>query len=55
MKKKKILFLYNGGTIGQVPVKVGDKIVSGPPKDASIFKKAMRTSYCGEVTETSMS
>lgn len=41
MSKKKILFLYNGGTIGQVPTEVNGKIVSAPPKDADIFKKAI--------------
>ncbi|MFA5966976.1 MAG: asparaginase domain-containing protein [Patescibacteria group bacterium] len=39
--KKKILFLYNGGTIGQVPTEVNGVIVSAPPKDASIFKAAV--------------
>lgn len=41
MAKKKIIFLYNGGTIGQVPTEVNGKIVSAPPKDASVFKKAI--------------
>ncbi len=41
MTKKKILFLFNGGTIGQVPTEVNGKIVSAPPKDASIFKHAV--------------
>jgi L-asparaginase len=36
--KKKILFLYNGGTIGQVPTEINGVIVSAPPKDASIFQ-----------------
>jgi L-asparaginase len=39
--KKKILFLYNGGTIGQVPTEVNGVIVSAPPKDAAIFKAAV--------------
>ena len=41
MSKKKILFLFNGGTIGQVPTEVNGKIVSAPPKDAAIFKHAV--------------
>lgn len=41
MAKKKILFLYNGGTIGQVPTEVNGRIISAPPKDALIFKKAV--------------
>ena len=39
--KKKILFLYNGGTIGQIPTEMNGIIVSAPPKDAAIFKKAV--------------
>ncbi len=39
--KKKILFLYNGGTIGQVPTEVQGRIVSAPSKDASVFKHAV--------------
>lgn len=41
MKKKKLLFLFNGGTIGQVPTEIDGKIISAPPKDAQIFKKAI--------------
>lgn len=41
MAKKKILFLFNGGTIGQVPTEINGKIISAPPKDASIFKHAI--------------
>ena len=41
MEKKKILFLFNGGTIGQVPTEFNGKIVSAPPKDGSVFKKAV--------------
>lgn len=37
---RKILFLYNGGTIGQVPEKRGDSVVLVPPKDSEIFRKA---------------
>ena len=40
MAKKKILFLYNGGTIGQVPEERDGKIVLVPPKDSSVFQKA---------------
>jgi len=40
--KKKILFLYNGGTIGQVPEKKGDEIVLVPPKDFKVFEDACR-------------
>jgi hypothetical protein len=36
--KKKILFLYNGGTIGQVPTEINGIIVSAPPKDAAVLK-----------------
>ncbi|MDP2630502.1 MAG: asparaginase domain-containing protein [Candidatus Uhrbacteria bacterium] len=39
--KKKILFLYNGGTIGQVPTEINGVIVSAPPKDAAVFKHAV--------------
>ena len=39
--KKKILFLYNGGTIGQVPTIIDGKTVSAPPKDAAVFKEAI--------------
>ena len=41
MNKRKILFLYNGGTIGQVPTEINGKIISAPPKDASVFKYAV--------------
>ncbi|MBI4600063.1 asparaginase [Candidatus Uhrbacteria bacterium] len=41
-QKKKILFLYNGGTIGQVPTEMNGIIVSAPPKDASIFQHAVQ-------------
>jgi L-asparaginase len=41
MSQKKILFLYNGGTIGQVPTEINGIIVSAPPKDASIFQHAV--------------
>jgi L-asparaginase len=41
MQKKKILFLFNGGTIGQVPTEINGKIISAPPKDASVFKHAV--------------
>ncbi|MBI5391150.1 asparaginase [Candidatus Woesearchaeota archaeon] len=36
----RILFLYNGGTIGQVPEKRGDRFVLVPPNDSKIFQKA---------------
>ncbi|GEM_PF-1607962 len=39
--KKKILFLYNGGTIGQVPTEVNGIIVSAPPKDPIVFEHAV--------------
>lgn len=43
--KKKILFLYNGGTIGQVPTILettkGPVIVSAPPKDSKVFEDAI--------------
>ena len=37
---KKILFLYNGGTIGQVPEKRDNQIILVPPKDSNIFREA---------------
>lgn len=37
---RKVLFLYNGGTIGQIPEKRGNNIVLVPPKDSKIFQKA---------------
>jgi len=40
MTNKKILFLYNGGTIGQVPEKRGNQVVLVPPKDSKIFQEA---------------
>jgi len=39
MTKKKILFLYNGGTIGQIPEKRGNQTILVPPKDGAVFKK----------------
>ena len=39
--KRKILFLYNGGTIGQIAEKRGEgDIVLVPPKDSEVFKRA---------------
>lgn len=40
MTNKKILFLYNGGTIGQVPENRDGQIVLVPPKDSKVFKTA---------------
>ncbi len=40
MAKKNILFLYNGGTIGQVPEERDGQIILVPPKDSSIFQKS---------------
>ncbi len=37
---KRILFLYNGGTIGQIPEKRDGEIVLVPPKDSKIFRDA---------------
>ena len=37
---KKILFLYNGGTIGQVPETRDGKIILVPPKDSKVFQEA---------------
>ena len=37
---KKILFLYNGGTIGQVPETRDGKIILVPPKDSKVFQDA---------------
>ena len=44
---RKILFLYNGGTIGQVPEKRGDSIVLVPPKDSEVFRMA-----CGSIIDS---
>ncbi len=41
---KNILFLYNGGTIGQIPEKRGEKVILVSPKDSVNFKNA-----CGEI------
>jgi len=40
MPKKRILFLYNGGTIGQVPEKRDGEVILAPPKDSKIFQEA---------------
>src|SRR3989344_839067 len=40
MATKRILFLYNGGTIGQIPENLDGQIVLVPPKDSEIFRKA---------------
>tara|TARA_Y100000310_G_C20637678_1_gene792085 strand:+ start:288 stop:1385 length:1098 start_codon:yes stop_codon:yes gene_type:complete len=37
---KKILFLYNGGTIGLIKEQRDDKIVLVPPKDSKVFRQA---------------
>ena len=37
---RKILFLYNGGTIGQVPEQRDGKIILVPPKDSKVFQEA---------------
>lgn len=39
-KTKRILFLYNGGTIGQVPEKRDGQVVLVPPKDSKVFRAA---------------
>lgn len=41
VEKKKILFLYNGGTIGQLPVKKGDQVVLASPQDDKEFRDAV--------------
>ena len=38
--KKRILFLYNGGTIGMIPEKIGDQVLLAPPKDSDVFRAA---------------
>ncbi len=40
--KQKVLFIYNGGTIGQIPVKHGNEIILTPPKDHKVFETACR-------------
>lgn len=40
MPKKKVLFLYNGGTIGQVYEKRNGKTILVPPKSSDIFRRA---------------
>ncbi len=42
MTKKKILFLYNGGTIGQVFEKRGNETVLVPPKNSKVFQDACK-------------
>jgi L-asparaginase len=37
--RKKVLFLYNGGTIGQIPQLIDGKTVLVPPKDEEGFKE----------------
>lgn len=39
-KIKRVLFLYNGGTIGQILANRGGQIVFVPPKDSKIFRAA---------------
>ncbi|VVC00832.1 Glutamyl-tRNA(Gln) amidotransferase subunit D [uncultured archaeon] len=39
---RKVLFLYNGGTIGQVPEKRGEEIILVPPKDSEVFEEACK-------------
>jgi len=43
MSKKKVLFLYNGGTIGQIPMTINGVVTLTPPKDDSEFKKACQS------------
>jgi L-asparaginase len=40
MSNKKILFLYNGGTIGEVPENRNGQVILVPPKDSKIFRTA---------------
>ncbi len=40
MAQKRVLFLYNGGTIGQVPENRDGQVILVPPKDSEIFRKA---------------
>lgn len=44
---KRILFLYSGGTIGQVPEQRGDRIVLVPPKDSAVFENACKPIIAG--------
>lgn len=39
MNKKRVLFLYNGGTIGQVTELRDNQVVLVPPKDGKIFQE----------------
>ncbi len=40
MANKKVLFLYNGGTIGQIPETRDGQIILVPPKDSEVFRAA---------------
>lgn len=40
MANKRVLFIYHGGTIGQVPEDRDGQMVLVPPKDSSLFKSA---------------
>jgi len=40
--KRKILFLYNGGTIGQTVEKRGSELILVPPKDSKVFENACK-------------
>lgn len=40
MVKKRVLFLYNGGTIGQVPEKRDNQVILVPPKNSEVFREA---------------
>lgn len=44
MAKKKVLFLYNGGTIGQLPEMRDGQVVLVAPKDSTVFQKACEAS-----------
>ena len=46
-QQKRVLFLYCGGTIGQVPVVHGNTVVLAPPKDDNEFR-----SVCMPIIDT---
>lgn len=45
--KKRILFLYNGGTIGMLPQEIGGQMALAAPKDSDVFKAACEPVIAG--------
>lgn len=42
MAKKKVLFLYNGGTVGMILEKRGNELILVPQKDSAIFENSCK-------------